>query len=199
MATQSAPIALSVLEAQVIAAHDVVGTAEETPPSQAPAVPEMGAMGRIPPTPTADLTGADLTLNTELNRLTAVATPWLGGPAPEAALYGVSLVAVAVAWWRRKSNDVDPKIIAQRRLIKQQRNQLRLAASLPRQEAARQIAAACRQLAPLLGDGKRADADAVISECDALAFAPDASTATGVDEKLLQRALALTQHISEQR
>jgi hypothetical protein len=192
--TQSSPIALQVLPAQMIGAEDVIGSTEE-PESDTGAE---DVTEPVEPTPVDDLTGADLTIETDLGRLMTGATQGVGGGWMQGALYGGSLVLVLVAAWRRKSADVDPAVIERRRLVKQQLARIREAGSLPRQDGARDIADACRRLVPYVEDGRRPEVDAIIRECDAWAFAPAGGRDERIETELHHRAVELARQVSEE-
>ncbi len=191
--TQSSPIALRVLAGQVIGAQDVV---DANPPTD-----EEPAPVEVPRAPVAvdDLTGADLTIETDIGRLAIADADRFGGVGALVAVYAVSGLVVLLAWWRRRAADVDPAVIARRRLLRAQLGQIQQAVRQPRQAAAREIGAACRCLVPYAGTAARPEIDALIGECDALAFAPVGEADQRIDESLHRRAVDLAQRIARER
>lgn len=190
---QSSPIALQALAAQMIGDKDVVDA--NKPDNEQPTPAEAAK----PPASTDDLTGADLTIETNVLRLMTADVDRFGGVAAQIALYVVAVLVVLAAWWRRKAADVDPAVIERRRFLKTQLGHIQQALREPRQNAAREIGAACRRLIPYAADGERPEIDALIGECDALAFAPAGAPEQRIDEQLHRRAVELAQRIAKER
>lgn len=190
---RTSPIALQVLEAKIIGAQDVVESGVSPAQSESLDTPER------PATPDEDTTGADLTLVTELSRLMTADAERFGGYVGQGALYGISVMIVLLAWWRRNVAEIDPAVLARRRLFKSQADQIQQASGQTRQNAARQIAAACRQLLPYTNDGHRPELDALIAECDALAFAPASGEEQRLDERLHRQAVELAGRIAREQ
>lgn len=191
--TTSRPIALSVRDARIVGAGDVVH--KETPADSADAAEaeaevaparnetDTGAQASPREERSFSLTGADLSIETDIARLAVVRTGFAASPVACAALYGFGVIALAAGWLIRRRPTVSPE--QARRRIDMRAQARRIATS----HDAVELADALRKLNAAAGGGASA-LDAVLAECDAIAFAPD-RTSRGVTEDLRARASAL--------
>ncbi|MDP6977175.1 MAG: BatD family protein [Myxococcota bacterium] len=198
----SRPIALSVRRAQVITADDVVSGAkdeegEEGGPSHSPLGATDEAQEREQPA-LGDfaLAGANLSIVRDPARLVARGANAGGGVLP-ALLYGFSLAAVVGAFFFRRQRDLDPEVVVRQRGFAAARKQIAKAAGEPRSRAMGQLADALRAMLRAAPGSQSAELDAFLSECDAVAYAPDGGGHAAVDRETIDRAQALAKAIEE--
>lgn len=182
--TRSEPIALSVSPAQVVSADDVVSASPATTPAgpaDAPAAPGtlQESAGR------GVLASADLSIETRPERLIERGG---GDVRPQqalaAALYAAGVLFALAGFWARRRDSSEARERRARRARTEAARRDIVAASSP--EA---LAAALRRLAAGREDFRSPALEAVLAECDQLAYAP--APAGGVPQTLRQRALAL--------
>lgn len=192
--TRSDPIALRVGAAQMVTAGDVVGS------KPVDAKPHLGqaAESAAPTKRRFNLTGADLAIEPVVAHLLVDDRQRLGGATARMVIYIVALALLPLAWMRRRAAQVDPAIIERRRLLRGESRQIVKAANLPKQEAAKQIAAALRQIAPNAHAAHRDDIDRLIATCDAIGFAPAADDNAPIDADIAQQARQIAQSVSRQ-
>ncbi len=195
----SRPIALSVRDAQVVGAGDVVRNAPD------PADTSQGVTGddaardqqnraASDDTPSArrpsfTLTGADLAIETDPDALvgSSANNVWQWG------CYGAGVLLLVVAVFRRRRGEIDPKRTAVTKQLAADRKALASSSS------AGEIADVLRRMAASgeVGDAAtRSALESVLSECDALAYAPGGAAAT-VNAQLKERASAVAESIKE--
>ena len=161
--TQSEPIALQVGEAKVVSAQDVVrGRAAN---ASAPAEND-GASRR---SASQIASGADLSMVEDVSRLRAHARgsslPWV--------CYGLSALALAMAWFLRQRERIDPRDRKRRTASQQACAAIDQAARQPAAQGAREAAAALRALrATFPGAATPPGLDDVLAQMDAIAFRP---------------------------
>jgi len=97
----------------------------------------------------------------------------------------------------RKRRDIDPAVAATLRNVRQQRARIVHAAGLPKQRSAEEIAAAVRALVAELPDVARDQAEAVIAECESVAYALKSAGDDRLDASLVERATAVADRFSE--
>lgn len=197
MTTRSRPIALSVGDAEVIGAAQVLS--RETP-SAGPA--ESGeASSRIsqPANEPLRLTGADLAIERDTALLLRRPDVRARSAATLTALYAGSLALVALARFDRRRRSLDPKVAARRRRIEAELRRIRQAGSLPADEAAAEFARGLRALlAEMPEAGRRSEVDAFVGECDARSYAPGRGRDDSrLDPATAQRAIELAQLLAE--
>jgi hypothetical protein len=174
--TRSQPIALSVRAANVVGAGDVVSAApqaaQQQPQQQAgeqgrPAAGQPGREARGGAS-SFTLTGADLSIETDLERLRSSSASLLGSPAVVYGGYGLGLLALALGWLERRRRRIDPVRAKLRADLRAQRSRVSSSRS------ARDVADALRRMAALLADDTaRPDRlDATLAALDEAAFAP---------------------------
>ena len=199
---KSDPIALSVTAAKMIGVTDVVrqeSSSSETPEqATAQADPQPAELSTAPPAREGriDLSGADLSICKDPPTLLAHDDDRFGGTKVLVIVYGGSLLSVAIALWRRRKSRLDPRVVAMRKVARDQVRCIRRAARLPRQEAARQIAAALRRLAPMTQAGHRADIDRLVAACDVLAYARGEEDAPAFDQDMHANAMKIAHKVT---
>jgi hypothetical protein len=184
--TKSQPIALSVRAATMVGADDVVSAAppaetkHEDEKQKAPAA--RGAAQRGTP---FTLTGADLAIETDVNRLQSPAASLLGSPAFAWVDYGAGILALAAGLLLRRRRAIDPEKAKLRKELRALRERVTL------DRSAKGVADALRRMAALGGDsGVRSDAlDDVLAGLDEMAFAPGGADA-GITEVLRNQAVS---------
>jgi hypothetical protein len=188
--TRSRPIALSVGSALVIGAADVEGT--QAPPGEGPE-------RRTPESPRAaglTLTGADLAIERDPDRLLRGHAAGTYGPWLPAGVYAASLLLVALALLGRRRADVDPALRRRRQILAEQRAKLCAAGRLPPQQAAEQIAQALRRMRAELPEHRDPELDALLGDCDALRYAPSGTSLSSADT-LQARGEAIAARLEE--
>jgi hypothetical protein len=188
--TRSRPIALAVGAALVIGAADVEGTparGDEGEATRTPASPRSGGL---------TLTGADLAIERDPDRLLRRHAEGTYGVWLPAGVYAASLLVVALALLERRRADVDPVLRRRRQILAEQRTKLYEAAGLPPQQAAEQIAQALRRMLAELPEHRDPEVDAFLGECDALRYAPS-GTSISSGETLHRRGEQLAKRLEE--
>ena len=204
--TQSQPIALSVRSAQVVSAQDVViSTAQQQALDQQAQreeeqqkAAENKQQGQkelaiiSPQRPAFTLSGADLTIEKDITRLSDSSTRLFGiTQLPlQTICYSAGLLVLGLAFIGRRRGDVDPAVIARRQTLKQQRHAVMQASTV------RELVGALRQIGAeiTISSGNRSQYEALLAECDNRIYAPTES-AKNVDDVLRQRALTLADEI----
>ena len=82
-------------------------------------------------------------------------------------------------------------------MVREQVKQVRQAAGLQSQEAARQIAAAIRRISVLANGSVRIEVEDLLTQCDNLAYAPDSGRAEPLDGELHRRAVQVVQAVAK--
>ncbi len=188
-ATRSRPIAMSVRAAAVVSAADVVTArgADEQDAADGTARADLGreptraARGR----PMFTLSGAELSIETRPELLLAGPVSWYASRASLGAIYLLGLTVVGLAIVARRRAALDPQLRAQRRTLETERRTVASAADVG------DIAAALRRMAAASPPVPRDAYDALLVECDNLAYAPSAGNDAPVNARLRERALAV--------
>lgn len=180
--THSRPIALAARPAEVIGAGDVQVRADDRTPS-APG-PTSGA--RTPAPPGLALTGADLAIERDPERVLGSHLRF-GGPWLVPLLYLAASGLVAGAWLDRRRRRVDPARVRRRRLLDEQLARLDAASGRASAEAAGEVARAIRSVLRELPDASRPEIDEVLGACDARSYAPQGAQPP-LDERLVTTA-----------
>ena len=184
--TRSSPIALQVEDVKIVSARDVVSTprpAERHPGAPTPA-------DASPAPPRFDVTGADLSMETDASTVLVGEDQRFGGPLVRVILYVLGGVLVALAFAARRRAQLDPEVRRVRALLAEQRARLAGAARLGAAEGGRAAAAALRALGPDVPATLKAEFEDAAAALDAAAYAPGAAQGT-VDPQLLERARML--------
>jgi hypothetical protein len=194
--TRSRPIALSVGAARVVDAADV--QSGERPPEESIALDAGASAAVAPRSGPLVLTGADLAIERDPALLvrpssTSSRSPWL-----IAGLYAGSLLTVLLAQIDRRRRDLDPAVVERRRRVEAELRRIREASTLPPAEAAAELARALRALLAVIPEGRRAEIDELVGECDARSYAPAADRDRApLDPALHRRALELAVDLAE--
>ena len=104
-------------------------------------------------------------------------------------ILGLALIAFAIVARRRAS--VDPKIRARRGTLEMERH------SVAKAERVEELSRALRRIAAVTPALPRNEYDALLAECDNLAYAPGTGDDMPVDAQLRSRVLAFTDEILE--
>jgi hypothetical protein len=202
---ESRPIALSVSRGQVITAADVVSGAEE-PGGES--VPRLGRANQ----PEDDgiragdvrsatgelvLTGANLSIVREAELLLAGGAAGTRGTAAVVSIYSLSLAMIVGALAYRRRSDLDPAVVRRDKQFAEERKRITGTAGTPRVEAMSVLAGALRTLLRAASGKRPAGLDALLSECDAVAYAPTGGGAETIAPEVIEQALALAQAIEE--
>ena len=188
----SRPIAVSVRAASRVSADDVIrntpGSQEADADAKAPATKLELTLERdeSPSNPAlSSLSGADLAIETRIDRLQ---TPSMSGPGGTALIYvlhGTGLVILIAAGLYRRRQNLDPGLRALQRSLKEEHG------AIAKSTTVNDLAAALRRMAGQAPVVPRAELDALLIECDNLAYARDARAAEAVDPELKSRAMTL--------
>jgi hypothetical protein len=190
---RSKPIALRVMPAQIVSSADVVGSTtsttgklgSQTGQSVAAASPVNGsALGT-----SSSQTGADLAIETDSGALLRDSRGAFGGLASQGLLYLAGLVVIGIAILDRKRRDIPREVIEKRNQLRSERNRISGARSQPKKEAAESVATALRNLVAAMPHGPRAEAQAIIAECESFVYAPSDSGDDAIKDDLVKRAL----------
>jgi hypothetical protein len=194
---KSRPIALSVGDAQIIGAADVQSgdQARDGSASGSEERPARVATGRGP----LVLTGADLAIERDADLLLRRASDRARNTVTIAGLYVMSGLFLLFAQIDRRRRNVDPTVVARRRLVEGELRRIREASDLPASESAAEIARALRALLAETPGVRRPEIDALIGECDARSYAPAAKQDhSPIDVAFHQRALEFAQNLAEE-
>ncbi|MFN2377127.1 MAG: BatD family protein [Candidatus Binatia bacterium] len=192
--TRSQPIALSVRAATVVGAGDVVSAAPVEEQAEAPETPP-GSKHAADPSraPAFTLTGADLSIETDLARLRAGSASLLGRPAVAWSGYLGGILALTIGLGVKRRRSVDP---VKARL---QRELRALRSRVASDRTSRQLADALRKMASLRSDTRTRPPglDAVLGALDETAYAPGGAAAA-IPDALRREALAAADAMVEE-
>jgi hypothetical protein len=113
-------------------------------------------------------------------------------------MYAVGLLLLMAAVVDRRRRDIDPAVFVRLRNVRQQHGRVVHAGALPKQQAAEEIAAAVRALLAEQPDVARAEAEAVIAQCESVAYALQSAGESRLDAALVQRAKAVADRFLEE-
>ncbi len=184
----SRPIALSVGDAPLVGADDVVGGVEESPET----------IARLPKAerPRVRLTAADLAIVTDAQRLLREpGSGWLpSGAVPLFYLLPSALLGLAIVGRRRR--DVDPREAERQRALREGRRAIVDAAAQPRVEAVAAIVAALRSMRRVAARAPEG-LSLFEAECESIVYAPGAASGAGsIDGEFHRRALELADQLA---
>ncbi len=195
--TRSLPVALSVRGAKIVSADDVVASSgsDEDPESSATA----GSDATQVPQPTRStrsftLTGADLSHEPNVDRLLVRGGNWSG--VTIYTLYGVPLLAIAIAIVLRRRAAIDPAIARRRKALATGLADIRSCRGKPELEATSAIATALRAMISEVPNGRTPGVDAFLAECEAVVYAPSGG-AEPIATAFYERAVALAESIEK--
>ncbi len=190
--THTRPIALSVQTAAVVSATDVVRSKES---EHSPNNQDTGAISADDDSTTVDtyrpmfsLSGAELAIETNIEQLSTSPIPWYARSAVITSAYCFGIVLVVAAVWRRRHNLLDPLLRRQRDTLAQELRKLSQCADVA------EISRILRRMAAIAPAFSRGEFDAVLLDCDNLAYAPKGGD-TGVDAALRDRAMTVANTI----
>ena len=198
--TRSRPIALAVRSAEIIGAAQVESQLldpEEEPRKVAEA---QDSSDPAPRARSFALSGADLAVERDPERLLRSGRGGGSGGLLEAGLYGISLALVALAVVDRRRRNVDPALLRRRALLADQVAKMRDACSLPDSECADEFSKSLRRMLAEVPDASagtlRGDIDAFLGECDARSYAPPGQGAD-LDDVFRDRGRELSRLLAE--
>jgi len=178
--TRSQPIALSVKAATMVGAGDVVSATPAETDEDDGADPTAAATatkntGKSPASraPAFTLTGADLSIETDVSHLQSSSSSLLGSPLVTWTGYTGGLLALVAGFVVRRRRDIDPVKAGLHKELRALRS--RVASD----RSSREVAAALRKMASLRGDVKTraAGVDDVLAKLDEMTYAPGGETA----------------------
>lgn len=210
--TRSKPIALRVMPAKVVTAAEVVSK-PSADSSRSPALSKSRASPAAssdagndstqvalaaPIQPAFSLSGADLAIEPDAGVVLRDSPGSFRGVVLSTVAYGVGLLLLAAAVIDRRRRNIDPAVVARLKNVRQQHGRIIHAGSLPKQQAAEEIAAAVRALLAQQPDVARAEAEAVIAQCESVAYALQSTGESRLDAALVQRATAVADRFLEE-
>jgi hypothetical protein len=188
---RSKPIALQVMESQVVSAADVVSAAPATGSTATSGTqPASQSENRANTSAGFAFVGANLAIEQDVTRLL---TNTALGTSPKTIAIVVYALAAAVLVGGvvlRRRAQMDTESHRKKKRLKSLRKQVTSAAHLPPREGSDRIAKTLRELVAHYDVGRRADADDAIAQCENIIYS------TGQDDghrlhALMQQALAL--------
>jgi hypothetical protein len=191
--TKSQPIALSVRAATMVGAGDVVSATPPEPSKDEPAKDGRDAGKAAARAPEFTLTGADLSIETNVARLQASSSSLLGSPLLAWTGYAGGLLALGGGLFLRRRRDIDPVKAGLQKDLRA------LRARVAKDAASKDVADALRRMASLRGDRRtRVDGlDGVLARLDEMAYAPGGASAA-VPAELRAGAVAVADAIVEE-
>jgi len=186
--THSRPIALSVGAATIVSAVDVVTTQESD--EQAPTKTESTTLSDTPHPPFT-LTGAELSIEMRPEVLLESPKAWYAEPIGLVAIYIFGLILIAISIAARRHASVDPAVSTRRKMLEVERR------SVANADRVEELSQSLRRIAAVTPTLPRDEYDALLVECDNLAYAPGTGEDMAVDARLRTRALALADQILE--
>ncbi len=186
-ASSSAPIAVSIRAANVVSASDVIRPADDVPKREDASLASSTrlaareAMSRSALNSgfnTTDLAGADLAIEKRLSKLTVNGGAWLARTPVVIGVHICAAVILVLGFWLGRKRRRDPA------LTKAADDLNRLRSALLEATTYAELATALRQLARANLGFRRDLHDALLAECDAIAYAPDSSSSTSITERI---------------
>mgnify|MGYP000853439172 FL=1 len=192
--TQSKPIALQVMETQVVSAADVVSAAPAGSSGQAAGASANGSAPSGSESP-SNLTfvGANLAIEQDAALLLANAASRASPRAVAIGLYALAALVLVGGVVARLRAEVDTQSLQRKKRLKALGRQLASAASLPPRDAADAIARALRELVAGQAIRRRAAADSIIAQCENIVYA----TGPGDMERVRQLAQQARELVDE--
>ena len=186
--TRSRPIALSVKAAQMVSAQDVVRAKEFETASEEeePETPKITKETR----PAFTLSGADLSINKDIDLLTHSSGKFLGGWIQQGMCYTLAFMFLVMAPLIKRRADMDPAVTRKSKELQLQREVISTAASPG------DLSDALRRMAVVADVVSRKEYESVLAECDALEYAPDGANSK-IDTNVRNQALALADEMLE--
>ncbi|MFV1967097.1 MAG: hypothetical protein ACC628_16845 [Pirellulaceae bacterium] len=196
--TRSKPIALNVMPAKIVSSADVISSRTKSPRPPAGKSDSGGDNEESQPrsgAPSFTLSGADLSIEPNARILFRDSRSRRGGVAVQVGLYIAGLLLIGLAVLGRKRSDIPPEILRRRQRLRRQRQRIEKTRGQPQQKAAEEVAASLRAMIAEMPNVSREEVDAVVVECEAVAYAPTDLGSDALDNLLLHRALAVADQI----
>lgn len=178
----SKPIALQVMETQIISAADVVSSAAQ-PPSQEATSPKQSTSAAS--SRALDFVGANLAIENNPVKLLA-ATNLFASSWTAPALHIVGVLFVVAAFLVRRSRQSDPIQSQRKQLIASLRSEISKSKTQPAKEAASEVASAMRKLLVQCPQSMRPQVESLIADAENLIFSP--SNNDSAQASLVERA-----------
>ena len=189
---QSRPIALQVMEAQVVSAADVVSASPgNNANGAASAASASGTTERSgAAAPGLAFVGANLAIERNAARLLENANLGTSPKTITMILYGLATLVLLGGAAVRRRTQMDTESLRKRKQLKAARKHLVSAAQLPPRDAANRIARSMRELVAQYHLSRRSEAEAIIVRCEHIIFSTGPSDTQDLQE-LVQHSLAL--------
>lgn len=195
--TFSKPIALQVLEAQVVSAADVVAasTTKQQPSDVQSEAPKRSSASEL------SFLGANLAIETDASRLLP-GPSWFSSTWMRWLLYASGALAILVGLAARVAANRDPSAVQQSSRWQEIRNDIREARRLADQgddpkSSLETVASAIRGVLPELSASQRSELESVLSDCENQLFAPQGTSAERA-RQLCDRADMATQRLAKE-
>jgi len=203
----SQPVALSVRAAEVVSAGDVVSAAPETNATETRQRSEPDGKTAQPAANAPNvftLTGADLSIETDLARLDNGNSSLLAAPVLRLWCYAAGILALLAGVLVRRRGEIDPEVTRLRKALDRERAQIAaakdvgaIAAALRRMTALRPPPPLQRRPAEPASQPATAEIDTLLGRLDELVFAPGGTTSAATED-LRERALAIADAMREE-
>ena len=188
--THSKPIALNVQSANIVSANDVVSNvlSPETGSDSSTTEGDRQVDVAASTGPTFTLSGANIAIEDQAGTLLRDTNAGFGGFATQMLIYGCGLLLVAIAFFDRRRQDVDPALRMRRRNLLEQKKRITKVSSQSSKSAAEETAAALRSLLAEMPSAGRDEAETIIAACEAVVYSPHSGAHDRLDDELIQRA-----------
>jgi hypothetical protein len=210
----SRPIALAVRAGEVVTAADVVsGAVKGTSPTDVQDPSQRRNAGTSGDDTGRDdgiragdarsatgalvLSGANLSIVRDHSLLLAGSGAGSVGAVAVVSLYSISLAMIAGAFTYRRRSDLDPLVVARRKVFSEERKKIDRARGATGSEAMSTLAGALRSMLRAAPGARTAELDDFLSQCDAVAYAPASDNGEAVAAEVIDRAHALARSIEE--
>ena len=182
------PIALQVMETQVVSANDVI-----TAQSNTAAAGEDGGDGQTQDSAseaTGSFVGANLAITTDPMQLLTSSSVWHLSRLLTISCYSLAVLLIVGSVVLRKRQNRDQAEISRKKRLRQLTQQLQRAGQLPTKEAAERVARLLRELLAEFEVKNRSEIDALIARCDNMIYATGDAAAADAAE-LADKAVEL--------
>ncbi len=196
--TTSKPIALQVMETQVISAADVVSSGKNSEsPGANGSNQATSVSGSDPGSSAISFVGANLAIVQDPLQLLAQRSSLATGKTIVAACYLLALAIVAVCVVGRRRATMDKAAATKKKRLKALWMQVETAPQLPAKEAAEQLARALRDLLAEFSPPDRSSIDRLVARCDNIIYATGAVSDVGISEIVSESKLVLREVTGE--
>lgn len=187
--TQSLPIALQVLEAQVVSAADVVSAAPQAPDRSATvAANGTNDQGNPGDANLGSFVNANLAIVRDPLVLSASTPLWATPRTMSFVLYGAAVIAILVGVVVRRAGQVETSEVQRRQRLKVLHSDVSKAVQLPPREAADLVARALREVIAQYYLPHRDTAESLVAQSERVIFSTAPSERTDIDA-LIRQAL----------